>query len=169
VHPTVAGVALGLLTPARPVGGRPVLEQLEHRLHPWTSFAIVPLFALANAGVSLRGGALGDALSTRLAWAVIVALVVGKGLGIAGFTALGLRWRLGQFAGEVPARLFVGAAALGGIGFTVSLFVTELAFPMHALNAEAKIGVLVGSSVAGVIGTSLLWAATRGDRRYPPR
>ena len=87
VHATVAGVVLGLLTPAVEIGGREVLEELEHRLHPVTSFVVVPLFALANAGVYLGGGALADAAGARVVWAIAVALVVGKLGGISGATS----------------------------------------------------------------------------------
>ncbi|MBW3615770.1 MAG: Na+/H+ antiporter NhaA [Actinobacteria bacterium] len=161
VHATVAGVALGLLTPARPVDGRPVLEELEHRLHPWSSFVIVPVFALANAGVDLGGGAIASALGGRAAWAVIVGLVAGKTLGIGALTALGLRLRVGRLPEGVRFGHIVGAGALAGIGFTVSLFVTGLAFESPDLIAEAKIGILAASLLAGALGTLLLLAQQR--------
>jgi NhaA family Na+:H+ antiporter len=163
VHATVAGVALGLLTPARPVRGRPVLENLEHRLHPWSSFVIVPVFALANAGVDLGSGAVGSALGGRLAWAVIVGLLVGKTFGIAAFAALGLRLRAGTLPAEVRLGHIVGAGALAGIGFTVSLFVTGLAFERPDLIAGAKIGILAASVLAGALGTTVLLTL----RRHP--
>ena len=87
VHATVAGVVLGLLAPAGLVGGRPVLEQLEHRIHPLTAFVVVPLFALANAGVYLGAGALSAAMSSRVTWAVIAGLVLGKLAGSAARSA----------------------------------------------------------------------------------
>ncbi len=158
VHPTIAGVALGLLTPAHPVDGRPVLEDLEHRLHPWSSFLVVPVFALANAGVDMGDGALGRALSSRVALAVFVGLVVGKILGISAFVLGGRRLGVGQLPGGVHGGHVVGTGALGGIGFTVALFVTGLAFTDAALRDEAKIGILVGSVVAGVAGATLLAA-----------
>jgi NhaA family Na+:H+ antiporter len=163
VHATVAGVGLGLLTPARPVRGRPVLENLEHRLHPWSSFVIVPVFALANAGVDLGSGAVGSALGGRLAWAVIVGLLVGKTFGIAVFAALGLRLRAGRLPAEVRLGHIVGAGALAGIGFTVSLFVTGLAFETPDLIADAKIGILAASVLAGALGTIVLLTL----RRHP--
>jgi len=156
VHATVAGVALGLLTPARPIKGRPVLEQLEHRLHPWSSFLIVPVFALANAGVDLGDGAVGSALRGRAAWAVIIGLVVGKTLGITAFAALGLRLRVGRLPDGVRLGHVGGAGALAGIGFTVSLFVAGLAFDSPPLVAETKIGILIASLLAGTLGTLLL-------------
>src|SRR3954469_15945224 len=91
VHATVAGVVLGLLTPAGTVGGRPVLEQLEHRLHPLASFVVVPLFALANAGGSRGGGALSGAASSRITWAIVVGLVLGKLVGVGSAIRGGLR------------------------------------------------------------------------------
>jgi NhaA family Na+:H+ antiporter len=161
VHATVAGVGLGLLTPARPFRGQPVLENLEHRLHPWSSFVIVPVFALANAGVDLGSGAVGSALGGRIAWAVIVGLLVGKTFGIAAFAALGLRLRAGTLPAEVRLGHTVGAGALAGIGFTVSLFVTGLAFDTPDLIADAKIGILAASVLAGTLGTAVLLTLPR--------
>ncbi len=163
VHATVAGVGLGLLTPARPFRGQPVLENLEHRLHPWSSFLIVPVFALANAGVDLGSGAVRSALGGRTAWAVIVGLLVGKTLGIAAFAALGLRLRAGRLPAEVRLGHIVGAGALAGIGFTVSLFVANLAFDTPDLIADAKIGILAASVLAGTLGTTVLLML----RRHP--
>jgi NhaA family Na+:H+ antiporter len=161
VHATIAGVTLGLLTPARPVGGRRVLELLEHRLHPLSAFVIVPLFALANAGVDFGGGVLTDALESRLTWAVIAGLVVGKLLGITGATLLGLRLRWGVLPQGVRIPHVVGIAALGGIGFTVSLFIAQLAFDDPVLVDEAKVGIFAGSILSGVLGAVLLARSAR--------
>lgn len=154
VHPTIAGVALGLLTPAHPVDGRSVLEDLEHRLHPWSSFLVVPLFALANAGVDIGDGALGHALSSRVALAVFVGLVAGKALGISAFVLGARRLGIGRLPEAMRGSHVIGTGALGGIGFTVALFITGLAFTDAALQDEAKIGILAGSIVAGVIGAT---------------
>ncbi len=156
VHATIAGVALGLLTPAGPVAGRQVLETLEGRLHPLSAFAVVPLFALANAGVALGGDALADAASSRLAWAIVVGLVVGKLLGIAGATLLGIRLGWGRLPDGVPRAQIWGIAAVGGIGFTVSLFVAQLAYDDPAAIDTAKIGVFAGSLISGALGALLL-------------
>jgi NhaA family Na+:H+ antiporter len=163
IHPTIAGVALGLLTPARPVRERPVLEELETRLHPWSSYLVIPLFALANTGVSLDRGSLGDAAGSRLTWAVVFGLVVGKLVGIAGATVLVARSPLGQWPSGVGLRHLFGAAALGGIGFTVSLFVTGLAFSDEALQAQAKTGILAGSLLAALIGAAVLLRSSPAD------
>jgi NhaA family Na+:H+ antiporter len=161
VHATIAGVALGLLTPAGAVGGRRVLEQLEHRLHPLTAFAIVPLFALANAGVDFGGGALRDALDSRLTWAIAAGLVAGKLLGISAATFLGLRLGWGTLPSGMRRVQVWGVAALGGIGFTVSLFIAQLAYEAPETVDTAKIGVFAGSLVSGIAGALLLLRAQR--------
>jgi NhaA family Na+:H+ antiporter len=159
VHATLAGVALALLTPAVPVGGRDVLGELEHRLHPWVNFAILPLFALANAGVKLGGGELSDPAGRRIALAVALGLVVGKFIGIAGATLAALRLKLGALPSGVDRRGLLGAAALGGIGFTVSLFITPLAYDDPLLTGAAKLGILGGSLVSAVIGITIFVTA----------
>jgi Na+:H+ antiporter, NhaA family len=160
IHPTIAAVALGLLTPAGSVKGRPVLEELEDRLHPWSSYFVIPVFALANAGVALSRDAIGEAAGSRLTWAIIVGLVLGKLIGIAGATLIGARTGLGQLPAGVGTVHIIGAGAVGGIGFTVSLFITGLAFSREALQAQAKIGILVGSLLAAMLGAAILRRAT---------
>ena len=164
VHATIAGVLLGLLTPARPVRGRPVLEELEHALHPVSAYLVVPLFALANAGVDLRGGILGHALGERLTWAVAIGLLVGKTVGIT-VVVLGARAaRLGRLPGDMPARQVPPVAVLAGIGFTVALFIADLAFHDEQLVTDAKVGIFVGSIGAAVLGSLVLAAVTRRPR-----
>ena len=165
VHATIAGVVLGLLTPTGQVGGRDVLEQLEHRLHPVSAFVIVPLFAFANAGVDLRGGALGEALTGSLAVAVAVALVVGKTVGIAGAALLAQRLRIGVLPAGVTTRHVWGLALLGGIGFTVSLFVADLAYDAASLTDQAKVGIFAGSLVSAIVGSLVLRSGHRLPRR----
>jgi Na+:H+ antiporter, NhaA family len=167
IHATIAGVALGLLTPALPVAGRRVLEELEHRLHPITSFAIVPVFALANAGVALDADTLGVAASNRVAWAIALGLVVGKLLGIAGASLLGLRLGFGALPDGVHPRQLWGVAALGGIGFTVSLFITGLAYTDAGTIELAKVGILAGSLASGLLAAALLVRSTPGAGREP--
>ena len=159
VHATIAGVALGLLTPAQPVAGRPVLETLERRLHPVTAFAVVPLFALANAGVDFGGGVLADAAGSSLTWAIAAGLLLGKLLGIAGATFLGLRLGLGSLPEAVSRAQVWGIAALGGIGFTVSLFIAQLAYGDPQVVDTAKVGIFAGSLASGAIGAAILLRA----------
>lgn len=155
VHATIAGVVLGLLTPARPFGGRQVIEQLEHRLHPWSSFAVVPLFALANAGIVIDGDVLERAVDSPITIGVLLGLVVGKTVGISVATALGVRAGFGRLPVDVRAPHVVGAATVAGIGFTVSLFVAELSFSGPRFE-DAVLGILVGSLVSGTVGATIL-------------
>lgn len=165
LHPTLAGVGLGLLTPATPVRGRPVLEPLEHRFHPWSSFLVVPVFAVANAGVTVDGSTLRAAASSHVAWGIIVGLVVGKVVGIAGVTAIATRLG-GALPSGVAMRHVVGVGLLAGIGFTVSLFVTTLAFNHEATEDVAKLAILVASVTACVAG-GLWFRLSRGRAEGP--
>jgi NhaA family Na+:H+ antiporter len=168
VHATIAGVALGLATPARPLRGRPVLDQLQHRLHPLSSYLVVPLFALANAGVPLGGDALGRAARSPVAWGVALGLVGGKLLGVAGTSLVAVRLRLGALPEGLRLRHVVGLGALAGIGFTVSLLIAELAYPGSNLVDLAKVGILAGSLASGLTGAALL-ATVKGAARPQPQ
>ena len=170
IHPTVAGVILALLTPAVPVGGRHVLEDLERRLHPWSAFLIVPVFAMANAGVDLRGITFTSALSSRVTLGVVAGLLVGKTLGISLFALGGRRLGMGRLPRGVGVGHLVGGGALGGIAFTVALFIATLAFSDEALQAQAKIGILAASIIAGAVGAATLaWLRdpSREDAQLP--
>jgi NhaA family Na+:H+ antiporter len=160
VHATIAGVILGLLTPAQPIDGREVIEPLEARLHPWSSFVVVPLFALANAGVNLGGGAVRDAFDSAIAWGIVLGLVVGKPVGIVTASALARRLRLGRLPDGVRFTHLVAAGAAAGIGFTVSLFVAGLSYHGARLD-DAKVAILSASVVSGAVGLALLRATTR--------
>ncbi len=180
VHPTVAGVALGLLTPARPwlsdrvpfdavtdmVGqlGRlagdehsprgeliSVLERLERQLHPWVAFFIMPIFALANAGVDIGVGM----LYTPVALSVAAGLLFGKPLGIVLFSWGSVKLGITRMPAEINGRVLIGAGCLAGIGFTMSLFIASLAMDGQHLY-EAKIGILAGSAVSAALGFVLL-------------
>jgi NhaA family Na+:H+ antiporter len=166
VHATIAGVVLGLLTPARPAGASPA-ERLESALHPVTGFVIVPLFALANAGVRLEAGALDAPGAKAVAVGVALGLVVGKPVGVAGATWLAVRSGLGRLPDGVAPGQVLGLGAVAGIGFTVALFVTELAFGAERpeLEAAAKIGILAASASAAVLGAVLLVVAQRRASR----
>jgi NhaA family Na+:H+ antiporter len=188
VHATIAGVALGLLAPARPflpeldadriadelsadhavtatevrdISFRlresiPITERLQNLLHPWTSYVIVPLFALANAGVALSVDGLRDAAMSPVTLGVTVGLVLGKLAGVAGAIALAVRLGIGRLPDGVTGRHIAGMAAIAGIGFTVSIFVTGLAFDDPNLADQATIGVLAASVLAAAIGTTIL-------------
>jgi NhaA family Na+:H+ antiporter len=195
MHPTIAGVAMGLLTPAVPfqrpraVSAEAVrasdetqddpdppdadapqwlrlaslsreavspLARVEHLLWPWTSFVIVPLFALANAGVELSVTATRAAVSSTVTLGVVVGLVAGKTIGISAASWVAVRLRIGRLPVGVRWSHLVGTAAVAGVGFTVSLFVADLAFDDGDLVAQAKVGILVASLLAGTLGYLIL-------------
>jgi Na+/H+ antiporter NhaA len=143
-----------------------VNERMQTVLHPWVSFAVVPLFALANAGVHLRGGLLGDALGSPVTWGVVLGLVAGKATGIAAGALGGVRLGLGRLPQGVGEGQVVGGAALSGIGFTVSLLIAGLAFDAPGLRDEATVGVLLAAVLATACGWSAfrLAAVLRGER-----
>jgi NhaA family Na+:H+ antiporter len=167
IHATITGVALGLLTPARPFLGRDILGSLQDRLHPVTAFLVVPAFALANAGVDMRGGALAAAAGSRITWGVAAGLLVGKTLGIGLATLLAVRTRIGQLPGGMNFINVWGVAALAGIGFTVSLFIAGLAYKDPISIEHAKIGIFAGSLAGGLVGAVLL-SRTTSTQAHPP-
>lgn len=198
VHATLAGVALGFLTPARPYysaaefdeRARAILDQFpvesdtpaaqehadhealsvstiaresvspltraEHMLVGWSSFLIVPIFALANAGVDFRQLSIGEALTSSVGLGVAAGLVLGKIVGISLFSFGAVRFRLGRLPPGIGWNQVFGLASVAGIGFTVSLFVTGLAFNDPHLTDLAKVGIFAGSLTAGLVGTLIL-------------
>lgn len=138
------------------------LQRLEHLVHPWAAFAIIPVFALANAGVSFREAGQGG-LVNGASVGVIGGLLVGKVLGVAGFAWLLVRTGLAELPEGLVWRHIVGLGFLAGIGFTMSLFIAQLAFGDSVLLAPSKIGILVGSMLSGAIGVAVLRAA-RSER-----
>ncbi|MBW5407983.1 Na+/H+ antiporter NhaA [Morganella morganii] len=158
VHATLAGVIVGFLIPLRnKEGDHSPSEELEHVLHPWVAFLILPLFAFANAGVSVQGISF-DALMGTLPLGILLGLFIGKPLGI--FTACLISVKLG-FA-KLPERITLNhifaVSVLCGIGFTMSIFIAGLAFTglPEAFNTYSKLGILIGSTMAAVIGLFLL-------------
>ncbi|MGH9231110.1 MAG: Na+/H+ antiporter NhaA [Acidimicrobiales bacterium] len=191
IHATLAGALLGLMTPTQPIRqpelidvgeltdvssyqaarqtataareAVSVVEWLEHRLHPWTSFVVVPLFALANAGIPLSGDAVGDALTSSVAGGIVVGLVVGKVVGVTGFTWLAVRLRIARLPENTGWSGILGVSALAGIGFTVSIFITGLAFGGEPLEDQAKVAILAASLLAAAIGSALIIATSGRD------
>jgi NhaA family Na+:H+ antiporter len=137
------------------------LARLEHLLHPWSSYVIIPVFALANAGVAITRSTLGEALTSGVTLGVVVGLVVGKTVGVAVFTWLATRTGITRLPEGVGWGQLVGVAALAGIGFTVSLFITSLAFQTQAVQDAAKVGILAASVLAGLLGALLLARSRR--------
>jgi NhaA family Na+:H+ antiporter len=167
VHATVAGVALAFAIPLCREPGRPddvagsPLHRLEHALHHWVAFGVVPVFGFANAGVSFAG-VTADALLSNLTLGVALGLLAGKLVGVFGAAALTIRAGLADVPMGAGWFQLVGVALLCGIGFTMSLFIGLLAFAEDpALQDEVKIGILIGSGMAGLFGWAVLRAAPR--------
>jgi Na+:H+ antiporter, NhaA family len=166
VHASVAGVALAFTIPLRRSPGRPdddhsPLHRLEHGLHPWVAYGVIPLFGFANAGVSLAGASLAT-LTSPLSLGVAAGLFLGKPLGIFAATWAAVKLRLAAVPEDASWLQVFGVAALCGIGFTMSLFIGLLAFPTAPeLQAQVKIGVLAGSLGSALAGAAILSVARR--------
>jgi len=173
IHATLAGVAVAMTVPLRKTPGAPddrhsPLYRLEHGLHPWIAYAIVPLFGFANAGVSLSGFALPD-LAAPVPLGIALGLFVGKQLGI--FGTIWLLSRLGW--AERPSHAswpqVYGVALLCGIGFTMSLFISGLAFAGHPHEGDAaKLGILLGSLTSAIAGYAVLRIAPGAKASHRP-
>jgi NhaA family Na+:H+ antiporter len=204
VHATLAGVALGLLTPAWPlrsprqypaevrrlddrveqayddevltegefeaneqliaevvrlsVQSTSPLERLERGLSPWVAFLIVPVFALANAGVEISGDAIGGLVSNPVSMGVAAGLLIGKPVGVFAASVIAVKLGLGRLPAGTTWRHILGLSIVAGVGFTVALFVASISLDDPALSDAAKVGILFGSLVAGVIGYLFLRA-----------
>ena len=130
------------------------LQHLEHRLHNWVAYLVIPVFALANAGITISTDV---QLDTSLILHIVIGLFVGKGVGVSLFAILGKKLKLVDFPEGVNYRNIVGVALLAGVGFTMSIFISNLAFTDPAFGDSAKVGILVGSLISGVTGYSFLY------------
>jgi NhaA family Na+:H+ antiporter len=193
VHATLAGVAIGLLAPARPLLNEEVareyatralrdrhlnpdelarlrfllkesvsvVERLISTLHPLSAYVVLPIFALANAGVEL--GAISEVFTEPVGLGIILGLVVGKPVGIFATSYLAVRLGIAKLPEHTSWSMVLGLGAVAGIGFTVSIFIAGLSFPgSDLLTEEAKIAILLASLFAAVIGVVMLLASTRG-------
>ena len=198
VHPTLAGVAMGLLAPTTPrrtvdlvdteeltdlttvdharrsskIARESVstVEWLEHVLHPWTAYVIVPVFALANAGIGLSGDMLRDAIGSPITWGVLLGLLAGKPLGVLLATRIATATRVADLPAGVGRRHLLGAGSAAGIGFTVAIFIAELAFrPRNGADPAiaaaqvdaAKLAIVVASVLSGLLAFGVLRAGRR--------
>jgi NhaA family Na+:H+ antiporter len=157
VHATLAGVAVAFALPLRTAGadGVPPARRVEHALHPWVTFAIMPLFALANAGVPFEGLTLAT-LFTSLTLGIALGLFVGKQLGVFGFAWIAVRAGWGVLPAGATWAQFYGVALLTGIGFTMSLFIGTLAVETASAAAQVRLGVLAGSLLSALAGYAVL-------------
>jgi len=155
VHATLAGVIAALAIPLNAKDGTSPLKHLEHILHPWTAFLVLPIFAFANAGVSLAGLQVSD-LFAPLALGIAAGLVVGKQIGVFGFMFIAAKLGLVRRPMGVSWLQLYGLACLTGIGFTMSLFIGNLAFVDPEQIETVKLGVISGSLVSGLLGFLIL-------------
>lgn len=133
----------------------PPLQILEHAMHPVVTFVIIPIFAIANAGVSLNID-INSLFDTNIALGVALGLLVGKVLGVVGFTAVFIKLKIAQLPEGMNIRNLLGLGFLASIGFTMSLFVTSLAFSHEEYQTQAKIGIFAASLIGGIIGYIIL-------------
>jgi NhaA family Na+:H+ antiporter len=156
VHATLAGVALALTIPLRTGSKHAPLERLEHVLHPYTAFLVIPIFGFANAGVSFEGVSL-PSLMGSVPLGIALGLLLGKQAGVFAFSWLAIRLGLAELPEHATWKQLYGIGLLCGIGFTMSLFIGLLAFPNAPELVDAvKIGVLLGSVTSGCLGALLL-------------
>ena len=160
VHATLAGVVVAMAIPLRGTEGEASpLRMLEHNLTPWVTFAVLPLFAFANAGISLDGLAIAD-LTSPLTLGIALGLFLGKQAGVFGFSWMAIRLRIAALPEGVGWTQLYGVAVIAGIGFTMSLFIGTLAFSDVALGDQVRLGVLTGSLASALLGYAVLrWAA----------
>ena len=170
VHATLAGVILGFCIPMGPrEPGRETespLQMLIHEVHPWAAFFILPLFAFANAGISLAGMKLAD-LFTGVPLAIMVGLLVGKQVGVFGFSWLAIKMKLCELPEGISWQQLYGAAILCGVGFTMSLFIGSLAFEEGGVLGTTRpdrLGIIAGSLLAGIAGFVVLKLATPNNK-----
>jgi NhaA family Na+:H+ antiporter len=184
LNATLAGVAMGLLAPSTPRlaaefvdveeladvstaasarmtsdiarGSVSVVEWLEHLLHPWASYVIVPVFALANTGVTLSSALLHAAIRSPITWAIVVGRVLGKPLGILLATKLVVTAQLADRPTDAKPRQMLGVAGSAGMGFTVALFITELAFTDPTERSNATLGILAAAVLAAAVSLAVL-------------
>ncbi|MCG3750017.1 Na+/H+ antiporter NhaA [Amycolatopsis sp. Poz14] len=162
IHATIAGVALGLLTRVREDEGEEEAPavRLEHRLQPWSAAVAVPVFALFAAGISVNGDALSTVFTTALPLAVLIGLVAGKFVGIFGASLLAVKLHVAEKPSGMSWRDVAALSVLGGVGFTVSLLIAELALP-EDMAEVAKAAVLIASAIASLTAAVLLLRRSR--------
>jgi NhaA family Na+:H+ antiporter len=161
VHPTLAGVVLGLMTPNiiklntklkdGEDGQLSVIEWLEERIHPWSSFVIIPLFAFANTGVVITNQSITDAINSPIAWGIFAGLVLGKPIGVLTAVILARKIRLGHYPQDAKSIDLLATGSAAGIGFTVAIFIANLAFSDPATQDLAVFSVIVASIVSALI------------------
>ncbi|MEY3345886.1 MAG: hypothetical protein RLZZ581_680 [Actinomycetota bacterium] len=165
VHPTLAGVVMGLMTPNQTKknsglvdsedGSVSVIEFLEEKLHPWSSYLIVPIFAFANTGVEISSDSISAAIGSPIAWGIFFGLVAGKPIGVLLSTYLANKVKLGEFPAGARKVDVLATGSAAGVGFTVAIFIANLAFDTPAVQDLAVFAVIVASIVSGVMSLAM--------------
>jgi NhaA family Na+:H+ antiporter len=169
VHATLAGVVLAFAIPLRTNEDEPCpLRELEHALHPWIAFGIMPIFAFANAGVSLEGMSLSKLLEP-VPIGIALGLILGKQIGVFGFAFAAVKMGLAKLPSDLNWKLLYGTSILCGIGFTMSLFISTLAYEdtIGEAAVSARIGILTGSFIAAISGYLVLKKALNKSPEKP--
>ena len=171
VHPTLAGVILGLMTPnilkenSKLHDGEDnqvsVIEWLEERIHPWSSFVIVPLFAFANTGVVITSDSINDAINSPIAWGIFAGLVIGKPIGVLASVFIARKINLGQYPQGAKSVDILATGSAAGIGFTVAIFIANLAFSDPATQDLAIFAVIIASLVSALLSVLLFKLVSR--------
>jgi NhaA family Na+:H+ antiporter len=171
VHPTLAGVVMGSMTPNIPKqnsklrdsedGSVSIIEWLENKLHPWTSYLIVPLFAFANTGVEISSSSIQNALESKIAWGIFFGLVIGKPLGVLISTFMAKTLKVGEYPNGAKATDLLATGSAAGIGFTVAIFIANLAFSDAATQDLAVFAVIMASVLSGLISFILFKSLNR--------
>ena len=171
VHPTLAGVVLGLMTPnILKVNSKlhdtednqvSVIEWLEERVHPWSSFIIVPLFAFANTGVVITNDSINDAINSPIAWGIFAGLVIGKPIGVLASVFIARKINLGQYPQGAKNVDILATGSAAGIGFTVAIFIANLAFSDQVTQDLAILAVIIASLVSAVLSVLLFKLVSR--------
>lgn len=161
VHPTLAGVVMGLMTPNQTKknsglvdsedGSVSVIEYLEEKLHPWSSYVIVPIFAFANTGVEISSDSISAAIGSPIAWGIFFGLVLGKPIGVLLSTYLVNKVKLGEFPAGARKVDVLATGSAAGVGFTVAIFIAHLAFDAPVVQDEAIFAIIVASVMSGLI------------------
>ena len=163
VHATIAGVLLGMTIPTTsPIKNKvSMLNRLEHILIPWTSFVIMPIFALVNAGIHIELNQIKNIITNPICIGIVTGLFLGKQLGIFGASSMMVKFKIASLPSSTSARQLYGASILGGIGFTMSMFIATLAFKDHGLQEIAKISIILASILSAFAGLVVLGLPSR--------
>lgn len=156
IHATIAGVLLGMVLPAGEnihEFKTSILYRFEHTLTPWSSFVIMPIFALANSGIAIDINSMSTAILEPVSLGIILGLFIGKQIGIFGVSYILVKLKIAKLPSKVTKRHLYGASVLGGIGFTMSLFVSSLSFRNEAVLTTSKISIMIASLLSAILGT----------------